>query len=270
MIVAPDVPARHRAILAVGNPWYTDHGRDMEVGLAFAGGAFMLAMPLGVASYCLAHRVADVRWWGMLLLPHVAYAGGALLAGAGTAVLLKWAVLYGPPLVGQALSRRAYMRLAVRYAGRFITVGDLDERCRSLARRAQRAVQIVLSDSARHRVEAIAEDEGRLRGALWKIARDLKDLSELVAPADIAGSDPDPDEELVVRAFAAVTSRVEALEAEAAAPDHRGRADAEIHQTEQARAVGPSEAAHHAVLRHEALLDLVARAEGLDGVEHNP
>ncbi|WP_126898083.1 hypothetical protein [Streptomyces sp. WAC 01325] len=269
MIVAPDVPARHRAILAVGNPWYTDHGRDMEVGLAFAGGAFMFAMPLGVASYCLAHRVADVRWWEMLLLPHVAYAGGALLASAGTAVLLKWAVLNGPPLIGQALSRRAYRRLAVRYAGRFITVSALEERCRPLARRAQRAVQIVLSDSVRHRVEAIAEDEGRLRGALWKIARDLQDLSELVAPADKAASHPDADEDLVVRAFAAVTARVEALEEEAAARDHGGRAEAEIHHTEKAQAVGSSEAAHHAVLRHEALLDLVARAEGLDGVEHN-
>ncbi|WP_449338827.1 hypothetical protein [Streptomyces chartreusis] len=197
--MAPDVPARHRAILAVGNPWYPSHGRDTEVALAFASGAFVLAMPLSVASYCLAYRLAGVRWWEMLLLPHVAYAVGALLAGAGAAVLLKWVVLNGPPLVGQTLSRRAYRRLAVRYTGRFITVGDLDAHCRPLARRAQRAVQIVLSDATRRRGDAVAEVKTRLRGTLWKVARDLQDLSELVAPADTFGSDSDPDEDLVVR-----------------------------------------------------------------------
>lgn len=54
VIVDPDVPVKHRTALVAGLPRYPGH-REGDIELALAGGAVVLATPLGGASYRVVH-----------------------------------------------------------------------------------------------------------------------------------------------------------------------------------------------------------------------
>jgi hypothetical protein len=259
VIIDPAVPIRRRRRLAAGLPQYPGYpSRYSGVVLTVAGGAGVLSISLGCASIWATHQLSGLSKLEMLLPKNVLIMFGAVVSGAGALFLLLWGLRRGIPLVGPALARCAYRRLAARYRDQVVVVTALDPRCRELAERAQRQVGVLLDGAACQSGADRAEIELRLPHTLWEIAEDLQTISSLTAPAD--ESSADLDEELVRRALAAITVRVEGLKAEADQMLRRVQQEGEI-RAQGSQAAAQAQTDRLVELRREALLDAVARAE---------
>jgi hypothetical protein len=260
VIVDPDLPARTRKTLAAGLPLYSDFSLYTEdeapVFASLSGIAIVLSAPLGGASFWLARQSSTV--WDEYIARPLLGGLGAVLTGLGAVGLLGWGLVRGVPLIRPALARRAYKRLATRHRDQAVVVGELDAVCRSLGERALRSVDAVLKMSAERSAVGGAEAEARLPYVLWEIGQDLQKISDLGSPSGLA--DADPEEDLVQQAVAAVTARVEAIEAEAGQLAEELRQDEEIRAAGR-RAIAQTETDREAALRHEALLDVVARTQ---------